>query len=333
MNAHIVEKLVNGICLDWFEFTIFNKNYFEVIDFIGLLDEHIEFITGFGQYGYSSAVVFNGITVLFNGRDDMGIHVRMTGTGCRTFEKYSKITFDTLIELLTGLDADFKMSRLDVAYDDYEGLLDMDLLIDDVRSGNVVSRMRKGTIIEGFSFDGTAKTDITLNCGRQNSNIWITIYDKLAERKSKDIVPEDCTHWVRCEIKMRHQNADRFIQLLQEGKKLGELYFLVLNNYVRFVVPSETDKNRWRWALAPHWERFCNSVISDCISLYVAPSDEYDEYKLMKYVIGQAGAAVYTYIQKFSINDLMKQVENKKYKLQLKYRELLADPEEVPEDE
>lgn len=328
MHANVANNKVyhNGICIDWFEFTLFDSTYFDVIDLLGLSKLNIQFTDGYGQYGYKMSMRFEDITILYGGRDDMGVHVRMTGKGCRAFEKHSMIDFDQLIKGLVYLRDSVNISRIDVAYDDFEGLIDLDHIIDDVRAGNVVSRFHKGSIIESFRFDGDNVTDKTLNCGRQGSNCWITMYDKLAERKSKDIVP-DCKHWVRCEIKMRQLNANRFVQLLAEGKPISELYFLVLNNYFRVVVPSATDKNRWRWEVAPYWAKFCNSVIDESISLYVAPSDDYNEYKLQKYVTVQAGAAVYTYIRKFGIKDLMKRIDDKKFKLAKKYQELLADVE------
>ena len=336
-------KYVNGVCIDWFEFTLFNTSYYEVLDFLGLVEHDADFNVGHGQQRYKCCLFFENIYVLFNnpkGDDDMGIHVRMTGQGCRSFDERSKVGFDNLIKSLYYLmnfektlndKPKAKMSRIDVAYDDFEGLIDLDQCIKDTRDGNVVTRFRRGSIIESFDFNNPSITYKTLNCGRQGSNIWITIYDKLAERKSKDIVP-DCNYWVRCEIKMRHTNADRFIQLLSEGKPMIELYFLVLNNYIRFVVPSDTDSNKWRWTVAHHWQRFCNSVIdSGKISLYVPPSDHYDQNKLISFVIKQAGAAIYTYTQKFGIFDLLEQVEDKKYHLAFKYRELLSDPE--PDEE
>ena len=116
--------------------------------------------------------------------------------------------------------------------------------------------------------------------------------------------------------------------LYSEGKPLSELYFLVLNNYVRFVKPSD-DKNKSRWATADHWSKFCNSVVNDSISLFVAPSDDYNEMKLHNYVVGQAGAAAYTYIQRFGIHDFIEEIESKhKYKLNQKYLELLHEPDE-----
>ena len=294
-------QYVNGVCIDWFEFTLFDIGYYDVLDFLGLSEHDADFNVGHGQQRYKCCLFFENIYILFNnpkGDNDMGIHVRMTGQGCRNFEKLSKVSFDNLIKniyYLLNEDTSInkpkaKMSRIDVAYDDFDGLIDLDQCIKDTRDGNVVTRFRRGSIIESFDFNNPGITYKTLNCGRQGSNIWITIYDKLAERKSKDIVP-DCNYWVRCEIKMRHTNADRFIQLLSEGKPMIELFFLVLNNYIRFVISSDTDTNKWRWAVAPHWERFCNSVIDGGkISLYVAPSDDYNQYKLVRYVTQQAGA-------------------------------------------
>lgn len=327
MDARIPKKYENGVCFDWFEFTVFSiDNVYHIVKLLGL--DQYDWSEAYGQYGYGSGIQFQKIFVLFDGRPDMGIHIRMSGQGCRAFEKYSTKSFKQLSSELVALGDGASMSRVDIAYDDFNGLIDLNAIIDDVRAGNVVSRFRKGTIIEGFHLGGAVThPDTTLNIGRQGSNIWITLYDKMAERRSKDIIP-DCDCWTRCEIKLRKENANRLIQLFSENKPLPELYFLVLNNYLRIVQPNGEDRNRWRWPLAEHWERFCNSLINDSISLYVAPTENYDEYKLQHYVTGMAGAAVYTYIQRFGIKDLMERVDLKKYTLAIKYRELLSDPEE-----
>lgn len=330
-----VENYVNGICIDWCEFTVtpeFNDEtlaIFDVMQLIGLAD--VPVIPAYGQNGYKVACEFDKIFFFADGiKPGMGVHVRMSGQGCRNFEKHSKLSFKQLFELIYKSE-NIKLTRLDVAYDDFEGLIDLDAVKQDVIERNVVTRFRSFNVLLGFQVDHP-EVSCTINFGRMASNIWITLYDKLEERKSKDICP-GCKHWVRCEIKMRRQNANRFVQLLNEGKNIHELYFLVLNNYVRIVNPDQNDSNRWRWSVADHWAKFCNSVLDDRISLYKAPDDPYTVNNLVRYVTEQAGAAIYTYIKKFSIDDLVEKIAPKQYRLAFKYQELLADPEELPENE
>lgn len=330
----IIHNYVNGICIDWCEFTVMpdfsdeSVRIIDVMEMIGLGDVHV--INAYGQNGYKSAVEFNSIFFLADGfKSDMGVHVRMSGQGCRNFEKYSKLSFKDLFALIYK-NNNIKLTRLDVAYDDFEGLIDLESVKQDVIDRNIVTRFKAYNVLLGFQVDHP-EVSCTINFGRMASNIWITLYDKLEERKSKDIVP-GCDHWVRCEIKLRRQNANRFVQLLNEGKNLHELYFLVLNNYIRIVDPDQTDTNRWRWAVAEHWAKFCYSVLTDKLSLYKAPEDPYTVDNLVKYVTEQAGAAIYTYIKKFSVNDLIEKIAPKQYRLAFKYQELLADPEDLPDE-
>ena len=326
----IIHNYVNGICIDWCEFTVLPEfsdesiNILEVMKMIGLGD--VPVIDAYGQNGYKTAVEFNQIYFFADGfKSNMGVHVRMSGQGCRNYEKYSNLSFKELFSLIYHND-NIKLTRLDVAYDDFEGLIDLEAVKQDVINRNVVTRFKAYNVLLGFQVDHP-EVSCTINFGRMASNIWITLYDKLEERKSKDIVP-GCDHWVRCEIKMRRQNANRFVQLLNEGKNLHELYFLVLNNYIRIVNPDQTDSNRWRWSVAEHWAKFCYSVLNDKMSLYKAPDAPYTVDNLVKYVTEQAGAAIYTYIKKFSVNDLIEKIAPKQYRLAFKYQELLSDPED-----
>ena len=331
----MVNNYVNGICIDWCEFTVTPEftddtlTIIEVMNMIGLGDAPV--VEAYGQNGYKCAVEFNKIFFFSDGfKSGMGVHVRMSGQGCRNFEKYSKISFKELFTLIYKND-NIKLTRLDVAYDDFEGLIDLEAVKQDVIDRNVVTRFKSYNVLLGFQVDHP-EVSCTINFGRMASNIWITLYNKLEEQKSKDICP-GCSHWVRCEIKMRRQNANRFVQLLNEGKNLHELYFLVLNNYVRIVDPDQSDSNRWRWSVADHWAKFCNSVLNDRMSLYKAPDAPYTVENLVKYVTEQAGAAIYTYIKKFSINDLVEKIAPKQYRLAFKYQELLSDLEDLPDEE
>lgn len=361
MNAIINENKFtkNGVCVDWFEFTLKIKNpcgesAFEyMVDFLQL-PHTLSWNVGWAQMSYKSCMFFENTFIFYNpALPENGIHCRMSGQGCRTFEKYSDLkTFEKLFDKVINFDYHFndlnpdclhennnsKISRMDIAYDDFEGLIDLEAIADAVLhpQEHVVSRWSKAYVINGINLD-TGAISRTINFGSQRSDKFLTIYDKLQERKSKDILP-DVDIWNRAELKLRNSSAWSFALLVCSGKSMLELYFLTLNNQLRIVEKSETDKNRWRWTMAEHWKRFANSILDGRICLYAAPSEEYNTNKLENYVLGQAGAAIYTYLKLFTIYDLIhkvnEKIKNPEYRLNTKYVELLEAPREVlPEDE
>lgn len=62
----------------------------------------------------------------------MGIMVEMSGKGCRAFEDNSDKTFRKLFDYIVARLDDFNITRLDVAFDDFEQILDINKIADDV---------------------------------------------------------------------------------------------------------------------------------------------------------------------------------------------------------
>lgn len=156
------------------------------------------------------------------------------------------------------------------------------------------------------------------------------IYDKAAERNKSDDIP----HWVRCEIQLRRERAYEFIRLLrEENETVDNLYFLVLNHYLRFVEPDLSDSNKSRWNLAKHWVAFAYSVTTQKKSLFVKPGLDYNLAKLDKVVENQFAGAVFTYLKCHGIDRLVTTLDEKfsKVKLNQKYRRLLQELDDLKE--
>ena len=202
------------------------------------------------QNGYKSCMYFEKIFIFFDpGKPEMGIHCRMSGQGCRSFEKYSE--FKTWKDLFTSVvfydccadnfceKGNSTISRLDIAYDDFEGLIDLDAIAESVRNplDRVVSWWKTAFVLEGVNLN-TGEMSKTINFGVQQSDKFMTIYNKLEERKSKGIMP-DVEIWNRAELKLRKNSAFSFASQVADGKSMLELYFLVLNNLVR------SDNNKY----------------------------------------------------------------------------------------
>ena len=320
----------NRILFDWFSFSSRIDSFETLASLIGL--SNVNWQLKFGVRGYSQRYVFEGITIHYAGyggsrfsgssRETVvkGAWLEMTGQGCRTFESYGTGDWKSLVNYCVFNSQDITVNRVDLAYDDFKGFLDIDSIFDDALSLNFVSKFRN--VYTTTSID-TSTHDIgkTVCHGKESSDVYIRIYDKLVEQHAYDYLD----HWVRAEIMLRHERAASALELLSDDNlsNLSEIYFLILNNYLRYISPSETDSNRWRAPLAPHWEKFSNSVTSFSISLYSAPGVDYNVVNLKNYVVDTSGSAILTFIKIFGVEKLLELVQQKLPFLSPKYRSLL----------
>lgn len=326
MNAIIKDDhLTNKILIDWFAMTTSICQPEDLITLLGM--ENVPFEKTFGARGWRDRIYFDGVSIHYNGHDGL-IWLEMSGQGCRAFETFGHGDFGVLFDFVLGNPDVCNITRLDVAYDDYVGLLDLDQIVYDSLHCNFVSKCRKGDfttciIEQGINIDvGRCVTH-----GKKRSSVIIRIYDKAAERNKSDEIP----HWVRCEIMLRRERALEFIRLLRsENETIDNLYFAVLNHYLRYIDQSDTDSNRWRAPMADHWAKFALSVTSKKQSLYVNPGVEYNALRLAHYVSDRNAGPIFTYIQMYGIDDLVDRV-NKKAPINLnpKYKMLLAEDAEL----
>ena len=83
-----------------------------------------------GARGYQDRLHFNAISIHHHGRPDMGVWCEMSGQGCRTFEEYGSGDFIGLFRMIFQDDR-FHITRLDVAFDDHAGILNIHQLFRD----------------------------------------------------------------------------------------------------------------------------------------------------------------------------------------------------------
>ncbi len=302
----------NRIIYDYLSFSSKIHSLNSIIEFLGLQDVRFENLKGF--YGYRDRLYFDGISIHYNGREDMGICVEMSGKGCRTWEKYGNSDYDGLFaEILENYSDDsekreINITRLDVAYDDFDGILDLPLLLKETQALHYVSRFKDWQVING-------NKGASVNHGSTRSNIYIRIYDKRLEQNVQKIIK----HWVRCEIQMRKECALGFIKLKDSIEKK---YFMVLNNYLRYVVPNDNESNYSRLYTAPYWLNFIESA--EKRSIFCKPADNYSFDKLYAFVNNQLSGAISTYIDIVGAEQFLTDINNsrKGKKLNPKYQTL-----------
>lgn len=187
----------------------------------------------------------------------MGVHFEFTGQGCRILEQDRD--WVDWFDLLNGLNV--RYSRIDVALDDFIGLLDFDLMEYKIKKGEVISLSRTRNIEASLDFKKAEKLDNngkskgkTIYFGNKNSLMMIRFYDKKREQQAKKIF---CPFefWQRYEIVLKRERAIDFVEKLRSGENFSDLYLKVMSGLIRFIEPSD-DKNKARWEISPFWDDF-----------------------------------------------------------------------------
>lgn len=316
----------NLILIDWLCFTVRDKPVDDVFDLLKIgKNQFIEM--SHGHYGYHKAYYFCGIWVMYDGQENMGVCVEMSGQGCRQFETSSIYNLDDFIVDLYYNHSGINFTRLDVAFDDIDksgnGLLNLKRIESLAKKDLYISKfgVRSGEW-SGVHSDEGKKTPLARSVyfGSAKSDTRFRIYDKALERGGLDY------HWVRFEMQLRSDRAVNFISLLA-SEQLGVLFSGCINNYLRFVVSNSSDTNRRRWASPKWWTDFLGNVGK--VSLFSRKGIDYNFTRLQRYAIGQAGSSVLTYIKCVGLEQFIQDLKEKEDKLNDSQKALIAEYEAI----
>lgn len=189
----------NKIIYDWVSVTSKIHSPDGFIRLLGLNGDGISWEVVKGAHGYRDRLYWNAISIHFNGTEEMGIWLEMSGQGCRAFESFGNGEYESIFQEVLDNPEQMNITRLDVAYDDHEGLLDIEEICTDTNNQEYVSRFRGWQVIHS---DGGSSVML----GSRSSEILIRIYDKAAERGFTD-----GQHWVRVELQLRRERARGFL--------------------------------------------------------------------------------------------------------------------------
>lgn len=245
------------IKLDYLAFTLENtyENTNRLREFFGHM--HWDELS-YGGMGYQkSAVVGDGGKIYWHpDRQEMGIHVRL---GAKALSQ----VLTTPVGLMNRvLDWKGKFARIDIAFDDLDGLLDIDEIYEKLLLGDVTTRWRRVARIEGHMMGGEEKTGYTINVGSRVSESFLRIYDKLLEQVAKEQDVRGIEHWVRVELELKGVKADVFGHLLAGSVHLtnartpGELCAELLLGMIDFKEVNKDETNKSRWKTCLWWGEF-----------------------------------------------------------------------------
>ena len=298
----------NCCLVDWLTFTSSIHSESSIIDLLHLSGCTWEHKDSY-RYGYSHRCSCSNITILSGGTEEMGICVDMSGTGCRAFEDFSSLSWFDLFDILLDPLNEFRITRIDLAFDDHSGILDMQQLLDDTDEHNY--RKNGNWWKVEYGSQGT-----TIYHGSPQSDIRCRIYDKAAERGYLD----EETHWIRVELVLRHQNAMNAISEILNRKSVGAVFSGVLRNYLCYLSPSG-DSNRSRWPIADYWLALIGTI--EPISLWVAPGLDYNLFNLERLLVDQMGGALITWRNIVGLDKLDDLLKKRTKKLNPKHLKLM----------
>lgn len=321
----------NLFLIDWLTFVSHSDTVQSLEIMLGLYGKNIPWEEGsFFRHGYPMHKTWNGITISWGAddsrfyddpakaRQDMGVCVNLSGQGCRSFETYGAGDWNVIMQHIFKPEGRYNVTRLDLAYDDHTGVLDIDQIESDVRSRYYVSKSKYAEIIWSDDLDDNVQGK-NVQVGSNQSAIKIRIYDKASERGFTD-----GRHWIRCEIQLRKQRAYVAFCELYKQQHIGRVACGILRNYLTFRTPT-ADSNKSRWPIAPYWSNLLLDM--ERITLWVSPGEEYNWHKTESWLTGQCGQAILTAWKTHRFPDMLHQIERENPKLAPKYERVLHEYE------
>lgn len=246
---------------DWIQCTIFTENnvYKLFRDLFGIYYEDIS-EEDKGIYFYTKTYSYKHIKILENiSRSDMGIHILLSGSGCRDLEDLG-INYYFFFKKLASYGA--KFTRIDISIDTFTSkYFDIVRINDCIVNNEVVSKFKNVVNFVKTNLGNSKNEGATLWFGSRSSDIQIVFYDKLKERKSNHVLVSDkIKFWNRLECRFRNNHADTMVHNFINSDDFVKYYLGVVNNYISFCEYNPNDlKHRYRWNLKPWWRDFVNN--------------------------------------------------------------------------
>jgi len=228
-----------------------------------------------------SASLFVGATIAWGGQNGT-YYVSISASGLahmRVALGYEGSAFRRWLVMLASIGV--RCRRIDLAFDDRSGVLDLDLMRDKWDRNEVSSRARVMTEVRDHRHDGE-RGGRTQYYGHRSSERCVRVYDKGA----KEGVPGD---WIRVELEIKGDAAEVFFSQW-DAAGYGTGYAVgVLCGVLRFLERSSTDSNRGRWPSSPFWRSFTEGA--DEIPL-VVPSACRDITDVQSWLVSQVSASL-----------------------------------------
>lgn len=277
-----MEWLQIDVLIDYFRFSSKIHSFADLIELLGL--EEVVWQVGKPRDGWSCHEYCSGMHLYHGGRDDVA--VELSGAGCRMLETCNDQKFDWIglfNYIMEQVKAkDMNVSRLDVACDEREEILQFEKMVRHCKQKKYISKARRCIWIGGDERE--------IMFGASSSNTRLRIYDKALERGVDG-------HWTRCEFQLRDEAADSFLLNLRQVGDIGATYGGVLLNYLRFTTssPEKSQNNYDRIPTTVWWEKFVGTLQK--IKNLTIGGIEYNYFNLESFLVHQCGSSMKAYVE------------------------------------
>lgn len=321
-DAEITIPSENRSLFDWASFTFKLNNPRDIAEIIGL-DPSLFSESPFGFSGYRKSLKLGNISIYFDGREDMGCHVEMTGQGCRLYEGYfSETPWQELFQAVFAANA--KFTRLDIAIDNVDGTLTLDKIWNAIELHDNSVRTQFGEwrkIMKGSFEKGKLITGNTIYLGSSKSHIQFRIYDKAQESGVAG-------HWIRFELQLRDKRAHEAARLFASGESIGTLATGIINTY--FAIINDDDSNKSRCSMQSWWSEWLQSTEKIRLSTEQAIKLVSDTMGFIKRQYAPSLAMIKKHLGGVSFKSFVQEViEDGNERMGAKHKKILAASEAV----
>lgn len=304
------EKLENCIIIDWLTFSCF-MSFDDLKKLLGLDSRQWKLEKG-SRLFYAERWVCGSISIHCTPCEvvhdscgqltskakkyNLGSCVEMSGQGCREYETFGRGDWTFLLAFIYKSCIDpklqFNISRLDLAYDDFSGILDIQKIAMQAWNMEFTSKLSRVSVISDMSKQDENVRGISITHGSKSSNTFMRIYDKRVERNRLDL-----EHWVRWEIQLRSESAFGALRVAfeeSENMPLGSFFGGLILQYVQYR-DRGTDSNKSRWNYSEWYLDFVSTL--DKISIWTKKDVEYNKQRMERYAYHQNHNHTLTLIQ------------------------------------
>ena len=282
-------NLSNGLrlCVDWISWTL--EEPCCVSDALSMMgyspsDFH-KLPTGLNGYRLQLRHCIYPISIQYDGKEGMGIHVDVSGSAVSdllTHFKNSRLSdtpfetsgyevesLDTTIfcDLLTCIKKNGHVTRFDLAVDDIgTEYYTMSAFRDILSSGAYISKFRGRREMVTYGKRNEI-TGFTLYLGSRSSDIMLRVYDKQLEQNVKLLASGDSPimySWVRWELELKKKRAQQAADCILSGMSVSEVAVGILSNYLCIINLDNPRKDRC--TVSEKWEQFIAGISK--LSLY-----------------------------------------------------------------
>lgn len=264
-------SLEQFILFDWFQATILIDNYDRIGDlryYATDLFEKLFKLTSNdicfeykGINGYNASLYYKNIYIMYNTyRMDMGVHIKMSGQGCRDFESLGLDYFEFFKKLMSY---NINFNRIDISIDDFSNkYFDISKLNHYIKHNAVSSKFLSSISISKTRLSDSNSLGNTLQFGSKASDIQVTFYDKLKERESQNvIVAANIKYWIRTELRFRHEKAREVVgKIIADNNNVNVIVKAILREYISFKDIFSKDSNISRREESNWWTDYLENV-------------------------------------------------------------------------